>query len=292
MRVWIIGSQGMLGSAFCRYLSERDVSLFATDKNKVDITDPSSIEQFVQQHHPQLWINCTGYTQVDLAEDQHEKAFAVNAKGVENLALCAKKEDENGHSVKLIHFSTDYVFDGKSQIPYKEEDPTHPLNIYGKSKLEGEKKLSQIYPNHLILRLSWLFGITGHNFVRSMLHLMQNQEILHVIEDQMGRPTFCQDVVESTWDIQDQTGIYHLSNQESVSWHGFAQEIAHQAQQMGASLKAQLIEPISSTDFPRKAIRPAYSVFDTQKIESLGLKLRPWQEALSSCLHALIPQRS
>lgn len=292
MRIWVIGSAGMLGSAFFRYLSERNVTLLATGRKEVDITDKASIEHFVHQHHPHIWINCTAYTQVDLAEDEPEKAFAVNCTGVENLALCAKQEHEKGHSVKLIHFSTDYVFDGKSNRPYREDELAEPINVYGKSKLEGEKKLAQIYPHHLIFRLSWLFGINGQNFVKSMLNLMQKQEVLHIVEDQIGRPTFCQDVVEAVWDLQQETGLFHLCNQDPVSWHGFAQEIAHQATQMGANLKAQLIEPISAADFARKASRPAYSVLDTHKIESIGVHLRPWQEALTSCLQALIPQRS
>lgn len=292
MKVWIIGSEGMLGSTFHRYLSERDVILFASDRREVDITNYESIERFASQHPSDIWINCAGYTQVDMAEDEPLKAFEINAKGVENLALCAKKESEKGTSVKLIHFSTDYVFGGDSPIPYKEEDETSPINVYGESKLEGEKKLSKIHSNHLIFRLSWLFGITGHNFVKSMLHLMQTKEILHIVDDQIGIPTFCQDVVEIVWSLQKERGLYHLSNKDPVSWHGFAQEIARQAHLMGAPLKAQLIEPISSMNYPHKAKRPSYSVFDTHKIESLGVELRSWQEALSSCLQSLIHQHS
>lgn len=291
MRVWIIGSEGMLGSTFHRYLSERDVTLFCSSRDEVDITDLASIKSFAQKHTPQIWINCSGYTQVDLAEDEIEKAYSVNSLGVENLALSAKELAAKGHEVKIIHFSTDYVFDGTANRPYKEVDSPSPLSIYGKSKLEGERKLAQIYPNYLIFRLSWLFGSGGHNFVKTILSLLQKQEVLHVVDDQIGRPTYCQDVVESAWSLYDQTGLFHLCNQEAVSWHGFAQEIAHQAQQMGAQLKAQLIEPISTSQFQRKAKRPSYSILDTEKIESFGVYLRPWHEALSDCLRILIPEQ-
>ncbi len=292
MRVWIIGSEGMLGSLFYRYLSERNVTLVASAHQEVDITDKTSIKSFANKHTPYLWINCSGYTQVDQAEDDPEKAFAVNCTGVENLALCARELTQKGHQIKIVQFSTDYVFDGQSKTPYKESDLPHPINVYGQSKLEGEKKLSNLYPNHLIFRLSWLYGTGGHNFVKTILGLLQKQEILNIVDDQVGRPTYCQDVVEVVWRLIDQTGLFHLCNQEPVSWHGFAQEIAHQAAQMGAEIKTQLIEPISSQQFPRKAKRPGYSVLDTTKIESLDIHLRPWHEALSDCLYALIPQRS
>lgn len=284
MRIWVLGCEGMLGRAFVKNLKSQ-VDLILTSHKDVDITQESSVLRFAERHHPDLWINCSGYTKVDMAEDNKSLAFAVNSEGPFILSQCAAKLAPTYERAPcLVHFSTDYVFDGKQQVPYKETDTPHPLSIYGRSKLEGEQKLQAAYENHLIFRLSWLFGYEGHNFVKTMLDLMKKHELLRVVDDQIGCPTFCDDVVEAVWKMQSERGLFHLCNEEEVSWHGFAQEIAHQARMLHCDLRVQLIEPISSDELKRPATRPSYSVLDTSKLASKGITLRPWTQALQEYL--------
>lgn len=287
MRAWIIGSEGMLGKSFIQHWKDR-ADLITSNHRQVDITDESAILEFTNKYRPDVWINCTGYTQVDLAQTHEKEAFACNSDAPFNLAKAASKLENEYYKPLLIHFSTDYVFDGVASKPYTESDKPHPISVYGKSKFEGENRLMQNYKNFLLFRLSWLFGNYGHHFVKTMLGLMQTNELVKVVDDQIARPTYCNDVADTTWNMLEYRGLYHFCNSEAVSWHGFAQEIAHQARMLGASLKVQLIEPISSSELGRPATRPSYSVLDTSLIESTGIKIRPWTQALQECLQTLL----
>lgn len=287
MKAWIIGSEGMLGKTFVKYLKGR-AQLLPTHRRELDVTDPEAVRKFACEFLPEIWINCSAYTKVDLAEEEQEIAYKVNSEGPYNLGKIAQDLKTNTYKPQIIHFSTDYVFEGTASEPYLESDLARPINIYGKSKLEGEERLRAVYPHHIIFRLSWLFASGGKNFVTTMLDLMAKNEIVRVVDDQVARPTYCEDVARIAWDLQAHTGLYHLCNLESVSWHGFAQEIAHQARSLGANLKVQLIEPISSSELDRPALRPAYSVLDTKLIESLGIHERSWTEALRECLKIIL----
>lgn len=266
----------MLGGHFSRLLKQRNIPFVGSDR-KVDIANHELVESFISQHHISHIINCAAYTQVDKAESEREISYLINAKGVGTLATAANK-----HGCHLIHFSTDYVFDGKGSAPYFEDNICSPINAYGFTKWEGEKQLFAYTENACIIRTSWLFGYPGHNFVETMLKLMQEREVLRVVDDQKGRPTYCQDLAEAALHLLDKKGIYHFANEGETTWYQFADEIRRQAVQRGFSLKLKQLNPITTAEYPTPARRPAYSTLSTTKIEALlGQPIRPWQEALN-----------
>lgn len=283
----------MLGSAFLKRLSsDEDFELFAYGREELDIRDFNKCRDMIAHLSPDLVINCIAYTNVDAAENDKEEAMLVNAEAVGVLAeLCAEVK------AVLIHFSTDYVFDGSSQKSWNEDDATAPLNVYGESKLLGEKLIRERLDHYYIIRTSWLFGPNGKNFVDTMLKLAKEKDELAIVNDQFGSPTFTIDLIEAVLtqfirpfvaglekhhphDILSGTnvaemldfGIYHLSNSAFCSWFEFAEEI----------LKDLDIElrPISSDQFARAAKRPTYSVLNNNKCKAL----RPWQEAVAAYL--------
>ena len=274
MRIWIVGREGMLGSAFCRLLKSRQIPYFATEMDECDITDFSSLQ--IKEEFTHL-INCSGYTAVDLAESEKEKAYRINVEGVENLAHVAGEK-----GAKVVHFSTDYIFDGRQKIPYTEENPGGPLSVYGKTKWEGEKALLNHAPNSIVIRTSWLFGPGKKNFVTTMLKLMEEGEELKVVNDQIGRPTYTEDLAEVTLALLRYCGIFHFANGGETSWHGFAEAIWEEAQSLGLDLKCQKVTPIPTKAYKTPAERPKYSVLSTMRIEELlAIEPRPWREALS-----------
>lgn len=279
-KIWLCGSKGMLGSHFDRLLRERQNLFVATTKDEVDITDLESTSHFVREQRITHIINCAAYTQVDKAESEQKEAYVINAIGPYHLGVAAKR-----HRARVLHFSTDYVFDGKGKVPYKENHPCSPINAYGMSKLAGEMKLLEEHEHACVIRTSWLFGFPGKNFVETMLRLMREKERLSIVYDQVGRPTYCQDLAEAALDLLDEEGIFHFANTFQTSWFQYAQEIERQARHLHFPLKVDGIEPISSKKYPTPAERPVYSTLDTHKIESiLGRKIRPWQEALHDYL--------
>lgn len=280
-KIWLCAASGMLGSHFKRLLEARNIPFIGTDQHEIDITRIEEVAQFVATHQFSHIINCAAYTQVDLAEEESQTAFLVNEQGIVNLALAAKP-----YQTKIVHFSTDYVFDGLGKQPYKEEDFCHPLSEYGKSKRQGELKLLEILPYSLILRTSWLFGWPGKNFVGTILRLMKEKETLKIVCDQMGRPTYCEDLAQATLALmKDHSGIFHFANQGETSWFEFAYEIYKQALRLQFPSVLQSIIPISSEEYPTKAKRPAYSTLDTHKIESiLKTPIRHWSQALNDYL--------
>lgn len=281
--IWIPGGWGMLGSHFQRLLAKKNIPFLATHSKDVDISREGAVDDLIKQENIKQIINCAAYTQVDKAESEGEAAYGVNAQGPENIGKAAFR-----HGVSaVIHFSTDYVFDGKGQSPYREDHLCHPIGLYGKSKREGELKLLAAYPKACIIRTSWLYGMPGKNFVETMLRLMEEREELRVVSDQVGCPTYCEDLAEAAWTLLGQPGLFHFSNSGQTSWHAFAREIKQQAQAMGYPLKVQTIHPITTKEYPTPAQRPAYSALDTHKISAiLGSKPRVWQEALKEYLTA------
>lgn len=279
-KIWVCGANGMLGSHFTRLLNERKIPFVATGSQEVDITQVDPVNDFMRSQKFTHVINCAAYTQVDQAEKEQKQAYLLNALGPYHLGNSGKR-----YGTQVIHFSTDYVFDGKGHKPYTEESPCGPLGAYGLSKLAGEMKLLDELKNACIIRTSWLYGLPGKNFVATMLKLMKEREQLRVVVDQVGRPTYCQDLAEATLEMLDQKGIFHFANSDETSWHQFAVEIAKQAKELGFPLIVKQIDPIPSSEYPTPAQRPSYSTLSTKKIEAvLGHPPRSWKKALNDYL--------
>lgn len=282
MRIMITGGNGQLGSEWVYFLNKQGVEFIALPSSDLDITDHMDVRRVLNNLKPDLIINCAAYTNVDQAEDEKEKAFAVNADGLKNLAdYCVE------HQIKLVHFSTDYVFEGsltdKKNLPegYPEDHPPKPINTYGESKLAGEVSIRNSGCDHLIIRVSWLCGRFGNNFVKSMIRLGKERDELNVVNDQFGCPTFADNVVENTWHLIDQniSGVYHITSTGMITWYDLAQAIFKKT---GEQVD---VKPIPSSEFPTKAKRPAFSLLSTKKIAAVpGITLTNWQEGLHNLL--------
>jgi dTDP-4-dehydrorhamnose reductase len=274
MRIWVAGAAGMLGKEVAQQLSIKNIDFIGTDRTQVDITQKKAIESFVSEQKITHIINCAAYTKVDQAESDRKNAYLVNATGAKNLSELP---------VAVIHFSTDYVFDGCSNTPYSEGDRTNPLNVYGASKQEGEKELL----NACVIRTSWLFGQYGKNFVHTMIKLMLERETLSIVCDQIGRPTCAKDLAEFAIHMLNQKGLFHFANREETSWYSFAKAIYQSGLSLGFPFKVKEIKPIPTKEYPTTAIRPPYSVLSTEKIEQqFQIYPRPWHTALIEVLNA------
>jgi dTDP-4-dehydrorhamnose reductase len=283
---WIIGKTGIVSKAFQRLFDASAVSYEVTSSKECDIADYHKLEAFFKRKEFKYILNCSAYTAVDVAEKEEERAFAVNAQGPEHLAKLVQ------HSpTKILHFSTDYVFDGEQQVPYQETDQVHPLSVYGKSKAEGEERLLQRLPESLVIRTSWIFSRDGHHFIKAMLKIMKEREEIQVVEDQIGKPTYVEDLVLATLEILGEKGRYHFANQGAVSRYAYAKEIFEELKRQSISLKCKRIEPISSDSLKGYAPRPAYSVLDTTKIEKkLKQPIRHHKSALEECISLILAQ--
>lgn len=271
MRVFLTGVTGQLGIALRRVL--RDRNLVAPTEGEADITDESVIARIIDSR-PEVVIHAAAYTDVDGAESHADRAYAVNATGTRNVARGAAKA-----GARLVMISTDYVYDGTKTIPYVEHDPVAPLSVYGASKLAGEREAVAAAPDAVILRTAWLYG-EGKNFVRTMIRLAGERKELRVVSDQVGSPTSAADLAWAVRALLDTraAGVYHAVNAGSCSWHEFAVTIFELA-----GLDRQVI-PITTTELPRPAKRPARSVLDCSKLAALGIRMRSWQEALADYL--------
>lgn len=281
MNILITGSKGQLGLELVSLGHQfPNLKLFCTDKFSLNILSFEEAEQYVLKNNIDVMVNCAAYTDVNKAEEEFEMADEVNHLAVRNLGLIAKK-----HHIKLIHLSTDYVFDGNSSIPYKETDATNPQNAYGVSKLNGEKALLEINPkNSLIIRTSWLYSEFGNNFVKSMLKLSKEKESITVVTDQIGSPTYAKDLALAILQIipeisSDGLQIYHYANKGQCSWFDFASAIMKIAKQNCEIL------PIPSSAFKTKAKRPKYSLLNTEKIEQeFQMEIPNWENSLKECI--------
>ena len=279
---WIVGKEGLLAKAFQRVLIAQDLEYIASSHLECDITNLYQVEKFASQFPITAIINCSGYTHVDFAEKEADKAFLLNEKGVFHLAQIAKKI-----GAKLVHFSTDYVFNGKNPSPYLETDSVDPLNIYGVSKYAGELVIQQVLPSSLIIRVSWLFSkeMPAMNFTKKMVELLQIKDQLEVVEDQVGKVTYAEDVVEGALEILAQEGLFHYANQGVISRCEYAKEILQVLKKLNIAVKCERILPVYSTKFPMLAKRPCYSALDTTKIEKFLKKpIRHHTQALAECL--------
>ncbi len=278
--IWVIGSKGMRGRALCDQLNAADLPYVDSDLD-VDILDERALSGFVDQHHGmRAIVNCSAYTAVDDAEDEADKAFAINADGVANIARAAKRLQ-----VPLVHISTDYVFCGDIDRPLTEDDPCEPVSVYGKSKLKGEE-LAQLECEELvIIRTAWLYGLHGKNFVHTMLRLMAEKDVLSVVADQYGAPTNAADLaVAIVTVLRKQTfvpGIYHYTGKGRTTWHEFAREIYALGREHGLLDRDCEINPVTSDKYPTKAQRPHFSMLATEKIKTVyGCIPREWRESL------------
>ena len=293
MRVLVIGANGQLGWELCRKGEEQGFDMVALDLPEIDITEPSTVKKEVSQTGISLVINAAAYTAVDKAESEPDLAFAANRDGPGYLASsCAQV------GIPLIHVSTDYVFDGSKKGPYLETDPVSPLGVYGQSKAAGETEVRDHLQEHLILRTAWLYGVHGHNFVKTMLLLAREKEVLRVVADQYGCPTYAADLAEAILAILAQIaeagdiawGTYHYCSKGITTWHGFAEKIFDLAKECD-SLMVKEVVPIATAEYPTPAKRPANSVLDCSLIiEHFGISPRPWQESLAYMINRYYQQ--
>jgi dTDP-4-dehydrorhamnose reductase len=294
MRILVTGANGQVGWELANRSGQKSCEVLALDRSKLDITDPVSVDREVNRSGVSLVVNAAGYTAVDQAESEPELAFAVNRDGPAYLASACEKA-----GIPLVHISTDYVFDGQKQGSYLEIDPVSPLSVYGKSKAAGEIAVREHLPEHLILRTSWVYGIRGHNFVKTMLRLGREREVIQVVTDQYGCPTYAADLAETILRIaahvqegrQVHWGTYHYCGQGVTSWHGFAEAIFSLARKY-VTLKVRQIEAVTTAEYPAAAPRPANSVLDCSLFRShFGVVPKPWNESLASMLHQILPAK-
>lgn len=278
--ILVTGSKGQLGSEIEALSSNYDYNFFFTDRDELDITNQEAIEGFIENNKIDTIINCGAYTAVDRAEEDEINADKINHLAVKYLAQIAKEKD-----IKLIHISTDYVFDGKNYKPFIETDSTNPQGVYGKSKLDGEEALKDVNPkNSIIIRTSWVYSSFGANFVKTMLRLGKERESLGVIYDQVGTPTYARDLARAILDIlpkiqNKSTQIYHYSNEGVLSWYDFAREIMRMAK------IDCVVNPIESSQYPTPASRPHYSLLNKSKIkEEFNITIPFWKDSLDECL--------
>jgi dTDP-4-dehydrorhamnose reductase len=278
MKIWVTGADGMLGSALMQCCLREGIDATGTSRREADVTQSSQISAKALEIRPTHIVNCAAYTDVDGAEKEPDAAFAVNAEGAANVARVARER-----GARLIHISTDYVFNGTGSIPYREGDLCAPRNQYGQSKWEGEKKVFEILPEACT---SWLFGSRGKNFISSLMHWFQQREELQVVYDQRSRPTYCHDLAAAVLTLLDARGTIHFANDGERSRYQIALDLLEASKVRGIPLKCQRIVPVPSTTFPTPAMRPAYSVLDTSEYSHLtNKKARPWGEALNDYLN-------
>jgi dTDP-4-dehydrorhamnose reductase len=282
--IWLVGSRGMLGTAVGRLLQSRGHGFTASDA-EVDITRRGAPEAFLASRGIERldWIvNCAAYTAVDAAEDEPEKAFAVNETGVENLCAAARQT-----GAALLHVSTDYVFDGSKEGDYVEEDTPNPLGVYGRSKLRGELAVTSSLDRYVIVRTAWLYGRHGKNFVDTMLRLFRERGGASVVNDQWGNPTSTRDLAAAIISIVEKgcppIGTFHFAGAGRTSWYGFAQEIRAQAVARGLVDASVQVRPITTTQYPTRARRPANSALSKEKISrTYAIAPRDWRDALTT----------
>lgn len=282
-KILVIGSNGQLGNCFKKLASDFDSNFefkFA-DSQELDITNRSAVEDFIDDYKPDFCINAAAYTAVDLAEKESEKAFAVNAEGVANVAEACK----NSKAV-LIHISTDYVFDGESNISYSEDNFTNPQGVYGASKLKGEELALENNPRTIVIRTSWLYSEFNKNFVKTMLNLFSTKDELGIVADQFGQPTNANDLAEAVMKIIESDpktfGVFHFSNYPETNWFEFASKIAEFSDSK-IKLKA-----ITTEEFPTPAKRPKRSTMALDKIEQVyGIEPIHWEHSIQDCIEIL-----
>ncbi|MFF2877737.1 dTDP-4-dehydrorhamnose reductase [Gottfriedia sp. NPDC057991] len=276
MKILVTGYSGQLGYDVVRECKIHSFDVKGVGRNELDITEKDAVFSLVDSFKPDAIIHCAAYTAVDKAEDDQENCWNVNVEGTRNLAEAAKKQN-----AKYVYISTDYVFEGKGEMPFNEDDQANPVGYYGLTKYEGEKLVQSIIDNHFIVRISWVFGINGNNFIKTMLRLSETRNELNVVGDQIGSPTYTFDLAKLLVELvqSEKYGTYHATNEEFTSWAEFAKEIFKQAG------KDVVVHSISTEEYPTRAVRPKNSRLLKQKLVENGFKPLPsWQDALGRYL--------
>ena len=280
MRALILGAGGMLGHDLVR-ASLRDIKLSPLSKADLDVTDTAAVETLIEHLKPGVILNAAAYTAVDRAEAERERAFRVNAEAVGELGRIAARV-----GAPVVHFSTDYVFDGTANRPYREDSPTTPVNAYGESKLGGERALAQSGAEWLIVRTQWLFGLNGRSFPRTMWERARAGVATRVVRDQTGRPTYSSDLASAVWTLiaRGARGVIHVANDGQTTWFDVAARVFARAR------RPELLTACGTADFPTAARRPTDSVLDTTRSErELAAPLPPWTDAIDRFLETLSP---
>lgn len=286
--VLVTGANGQLGSELRRATADHNdiLNFIFTDVAELDITDIQAVDEFVKNNKIRYIINCAAYTAVDKAEDDTELCYKINKDAVRNLGIAAAN-----NQAKVIHVSTDYVFDGTGSRPYTESDQVCPKSVYGKSKQEGESALLEACADSIIIRTAWLYSTFGNNFVKTMIKLGKERESLNVVADQTGTPTNAADLAKAIVKILDyseanshfKAGIYHYSNEGITTWYDFTKAIHHDA-----GITTCKVNPISTDQYPTRASRPQYSVLDKSKIKAaFGIQIPQWEDSLRVCIAEL-----
>jgi len=285
MRVLVTGSTGQVGSEIVRKIRAGGHDVIAPVRAQMDFLDPDAVARQVDNLRPEWVINCAAWTQVDKAETESEKAFVINRDSPGRLAEAVAR-----HGVRLLHVSTDFVFDGAQTQPYREDDSPNPIGIYGQSKYEGEEAVLAALPGATLLRTAWVYGVHGHNFVKTIIRVAAEGKPLRVVDDQVGSPTWARDIAGAITVLveKEASGLFHYTSAGSTSWHGFATAILAEAAQAGFELETDTVEPVPTSAWPTPAARPAYSVLDTHKIrELLEAPIPDWRDSLKSMLGEL-----
>jgi dTDP-4-dehydrorhamnose reductase len=280
MRILLTGALGQVGNELARLLPAHG-EVIAVDRAELDLAQPDAIVAAMRDVRPDLVVNAAAYTAVDQAERERDAAFAVNARAPQVLAEEAKRT-----GALLVHYSTDYVFDGRANAPYEESAATGPLNVYGESKLEGESGIAASGAHAIVLRTSWVYGLTGQNFLLTMRRLARERDELRIVADQFGTPNWSRSLAEATSalvglglaSLAERSGLYHLSATGVTTWHGFASAI------VGDAGKPR-VTPIATAEYPTPARRPAYGALASGRFRAtFGIELPAWQDALAACL--------
>ncbi len=283
MKIWLTGANGQLGKEFQLLAKNSKFEWQFSNSTDCDITNFNLVESKLNEYEPNIIINCAAYTKVDLAEEEQEKCYLTNTKAVENLAKLCKK-----NNIALIHFSTDYVFDGSSESAYTENDKTNPLSVYGKSKQLGEEKILAIQPKGIVFRTSWVYSQFGHNFLKIMLRLGKEKEKLTVVNDQISTPTHAKDLAKAVLTCiekgisENEIELIHFSNSGTASWYDFAKYIMKEA-----SLNCE-VSPIPTSEYPLPAPRPKFSLLSIDKfVKNVGYSPPYWKDAVKNCIKLL-----
>ena len=280
MRILVTGVKGQLGYDVMNELAKREHTGIGVDVEEMDITDAAKVEQVIKESEVEAVIHCAAYTAVDAAEDNAELCHKINAEGTENIAKVCKELD-----LKMIYISTDYVFNGEGTRPWEPDDEREPLNVYGQAKYEGELAVEKYLEKYYIVRIAWVFGVNGKNFIKTMLNLSETHDELSVVNDQIGSPTYTYDLAKLLVDMveTDKYGRYHATNEGLCSWYDFACEIFRQA-----GMDEVKVTPVDSSAFPVKAKRPSNSRLNKEKLTEKGFERLPaWQDALGRYLKEL-----
>lgn len=280
MKVLVTGYKGQLGYDVVNELEKRGHEAIGVDIEEMDITDAASVENVITETAPEAVIHCAAYTAVDAAEENEELCRRVNAEGTEHIAKVCRRL-----GLKMMYISTDYVFDGQGERPWEPDDPRDPMNVYGQTKYEGELAVEKYVEKFFLVRIAWVFGVNGKNFIKTMLRLGEERGAVGVVSDQIGSPTYTYDLARLLVDMieTEQYGRYHATNEGVCSWYEFAVEIFRQA-----GMDQVKVTPLTTAEFGAKAIRPMNSRMSKDKLDEKGFERMPsWQDALGRYLKAI-----